>query len=211
MDDAFKVSAPVYQQIAADIAAKIVEKRYVEGEKIYARSYIASQYGVSSETARRAICILSDLEIVEVTKGSGVLIKSHAKAVDFVRSFYDIQSINDLKKGILQSIERQKSEFETLTQSVTDLINRTDRFKALNPFVPFEIEITAACAHIDKSIADINFWHHTAATIISIKRDHTLLMSPGPYAVLREHDTLYFCGEENCLERVKLFLYPAKD
>ncbi|MGC4018616.1 MAG: hypothetical protein QM793_04880 [Muricomes sp.] len=35
-----KVVLPVYQRIAADIAAKIVEKKYVVGKKIYSRSSI---------------------------------------------------------------------------------------------------------------------------------------------------------------------------
>ncbi|RKJ34567.1 GntR family transcriptional regulator, partial [Butyricicoccus sp. 1XD8-22] len=50
-----QVKQPKYMKIAADIASKIVDKKYVIGEKIYARSSLASQYGVSSETARRAI------------------------------------------------------------------------------------------------------------------------------------------------------------
>ena len=75
------ITGPKYQQIAADIAAKIVDGHYRVGEKIYARSSLASQYGVSSETARRAVCVLSHLKIVEATKGSGVIIKSYENAI----------------------------------------------------------------------------------------------------------------------------------
>ena len=46
-----KVTIPRYQQIAADVAAKIVEGYYSEGEKIYVRSSLSSQYGVSSENS----------------------------------------------------------------------------------------------------------------------------------------------------------------
>ena len=35
------VQLPVYQKIAADIAAKIAERKYLVGEKIYSRSVIA--------------------------------------------------------------------------------------------------------------------------------------------------------------------------
>ena len=66
---------PKYEQIAADIAYQIVEGTYKEGEKIYARSSIGSRYNVSSETARRAVCVLADWDIVEVEKNSGVDIK----------------------------------------------------------------------------------------------------------------------------------------
>ena len=208
MEDTMKVAAPVYQKIAADIAAKIVDNRYRVGEKIYARSYLASQYKVSSETARRAICVLSDLEIVDVTKGSGVIIKSYDNAVKFVHQYNDIQSLNDLKKDILSSIERQKKETKFLLKSVSSIIDRTERFQSINPFIPFEVEITGKTPLLNKSLSELNFWHHTAATIIAIKRDNTLMMSPGPYAILQKHDVLYYCGEDNCQDRVKSFLYP---
>lgn len=211
MEDTIKVAAPVYQKIAADIAAKIVDNRYRVGEKIYARSYLASQYNVSSETARRAICVLSDLEIVDVTKGSGVIIKSYDNAVKFVHQYNDIQSLNDLKKDILSSVERQKKETKFLLKSISSIIDRTERFQSINPFIPFEIEITEKTPLLDKSLSELNFWHHTAATIIAIKRNSTLMMSPGPYAILQKHDVLYYCGEDNCQDRVKSFLYPDEE
>ncbi|MDF1494658.1 TrkA C-terminal domain-containing protein [Caproiciproducens sp. CPB-2] len=211
MEDTIKVAAPVYQKIAADIAAKIVDNRYRIGEKIYARSYLASQYNVSSETARRAICVLSDLEIVDVTKGSGVIIKSYDNAVKFVHQYNDIQSLNDLKKDILSSVERQRKETKFLLKSISSIIDRTERFQSINPFIPFEIEITDKTPLLDKSLSELNFWHHTAATIIAIKRNSTLMMSPGPYAILQKHDVLYYCGEDNCQDRVKSFLYPDEE
>jgi K+/H+ antiporter YhaU regulatory subunit KhtT len=208
MEDKVKVTAPVYQRIAADIAAKIVDKRYHVGEKIYARSYLASQYNVSSETARRAICVLSDLEIVDVTKGSGVVIKSYANAVRFVQQYTDIQSVYDLKRDILESMERQKQESRYLRQCIDNILDRTERFQSFNPFIPFEVKITAQTPYLNKSISDINFWHYTNATVIGVKREQTILISPGPYAVLRENDTLYYCGDDNCQTRVINFLYP---
>lgn len=152
---------------------------------------------------------MPDLEIVDVTKGSGVIITSYDNAVKFIQHYNDIQSINDLKKDILNSIERQKKESKFLCKCVSSIIDRTDRFQSINPFIPFEIEISGKTSYLNQSISEINFWHHTNATIISIKREEALLMSPGPYAVLCENDTLYYCGDNNCQERVKKFLYPV--
>lgn len=208
MEKKMKIVSPVYQQIAADIASKIANGYYEVGEKMYARSVLASQYGVSSETARRAICILSDMEIVDATKGSGVIIKSSENAIKFVKQHDDIKTVNDLKNDILSSLERQKKENEYLKEHLSELIDKTDRFKSINPFVPFEIRISRKTPYIEKNIAEINFWHNTTATIIAIKRNDCLEMSPGPYAVLHENDIFYFVGDENCYERVNNFLYP---
>ena len=105
-----KIDVPKYQQIAADIAAKISDGDYSEGEKIHIRSSLASQYGVSSETARRAVCVLEDMKIVEITKGSGVLIKSRKKAEAFRAKYDSIRQMNDLKKNIVNILDHQVSQ-----------------------------------------------------------------------------------------------------
>lgn len=208
MEKKIKIVRPVYQKIAADIASKIASGDYIVGEKIYTRSVLASQYGVSSETARRAICILADVDIVDTTKGSGVVIKSSENAIKFVRQYADIKTVDDLKNNILDSLERQKEENDYLKDQLFELINKTERFKSINPFIPFEIRISKETQYLNKTAAEINFWHNTSATIICIKRNGYLEMSPGPYAVLRENDVFYFIGDEGCYDSVNKFLYP---
>ena len=85
---------PKYQQIATDIAYKIVNGIYQEDQKIYARSAIGSQYSVSSETARRAMCILADWDVVTIEKNSGVLIKSVDNAKNFLQQQKQTKSIS---------------------------------------------------------------------------------------------------------------------
>lgn len=205
-----KLTSPRYQQIATDIAAKIVDRKYKVGDKIYARSSIASQYGVSAETARRAISILVDLDIVESTKGSGVVIKSFEKAVQFVHQYNDIQTINDLKKDIMGSVDRQLKEFDYFNESLTKLIDKMDRYRSSNPFVPYEIEITTDTPMINKTISEMNFWHNTSATVIAIKRNNELLRSPGPYTAFLEDDIVYYIGDDKSTERVYNFIYPQR-
>ncbi|BCZ44950.1 GntR family transcriptional regulator [Clostridium gelidum] len=208
MEKKVKIVSPIYQQIAVDIASKIANGDYEVGEKIYARSVLASQYGVSSETSRRAICILSDIDVVATNKGSGVIIKSREKAIKFLKQYNEVKTINDLKNDILNSLERQKNENDYLKEKLSQLIDKTDRFKSINPFMPFEICLSKDTPHIEKTLSEINFWHNTSATVICIKRNDCLEMSPGPYAVLHENDILYFVGDEECYDRVNKFIYP---
>lgn len=208
MDSNLKIVPPKYQQIAVDLAGKIVDKHYKIGGKVYARSSLASQYGVSSETARRAINVLSDMNIVEVTKGSGVVIKSYENAVKFIQQYKDIRTLHDLKTDILKKVEGQIDECFVLKEKVEELVERIEHFKSTNPFVPFEIQISADTPHLNKTSSDVNFWHNTSATIIAIKRGNELLMSPGPYALFTENDVIYFVGDESSYERVHHFMYP---
>ncbi|MDF2838602.1 MAG: TrkA-C domain protein, partial [Evtepia sp.] len=116
----YQIAIPRYQQIALDVASRIVRQEYQVGQKIYARSSIASQYGVSPETARRAICVLSDLNIVTSEKGSGVTIQSLESAINFLQQFNKRQSISSIKENILQSISRQKKEMDQLNHSLSE-------------------------------------------------------------------------------------------
>ncbi|MGI5892006.1 MAG: TrkA C-terminal domain-containing protein [Bacillota bacterium] len=201
-----KIAVPKYQQIAADLAAKIADKRYQVGDKIYARSSLASLYGVSAETARRAICVLSDMKVVDTTKGSGVVISSYENAVKFLNHHQDIKTMNNLKSEILGIIEEQTHNNQVLNELVSEMMEKTDRFKNINPFIPFEVTIDESSPYIGKNISEINFWHNTSATIIAILHEERLLLSPGPYAILEKGDTIYFVGDENSYAKVKNFL-----
>ncbi|MEK5333584.1 TrkA C-terminal domain-containing protein [Lysinibacillus sp. FSL W8-0992] len=203
-----QVRQPKYQQIAVDLASKIVEKKYQIGDKIYARSSLASQYNVSAETARRAIAVLQDLEIVEASKGSGVIIKSYEMAARFVRQFQDVQSVHELQNELLISIQKQQHELLHLQEKTKQLISRTEHFRSVNPFIPYQIEMTAESPCIHQTLQALNFWQNTSSTIVGIRRGNELLLSPGPYASFEEGDIIYFIGNDESLGRVQSFLYP---
>lgn len=205
-----KISIPRYQQIAIEISSRIASGEYKVGEKIYARSSIASQYGVSSETARRAICVLCDLEIVTSEKGSGVTIKSYENAVKFIKQYSKRQTIDTIKENLLKSISRQQKEMDTLNSCLSDLIVASEHFRSMNPFMPFEVKITAQCSHLNKTVSEIQFWQHTGATVLAIGRNGEVIKSPGPYAILLENDVIYFLSQDDSSQRVKEFLYHIK-
>lgn len=206
MEKKLPIKQPKYQLIAEDIAGKIVEGEYVVGEKIYARSSLATKYGVSAETARRAIAVLQDLNIVEATKGSGVVIQSYERAADFVRRLEDVKSVRELQTELEQSIEKQMNELETIQDTLAEFINRTNRLQSINPFVPYQIEVSANCSFLNKNIGELHFWQQTGATIIGIKREAELILSPGPYAELKVGDLLFFIGNEQSYSAVRQFL-----
>ena len=49
-----------YLQIALDLATRIAQGELTEGSRIYGRSVLASEYGVSPETIRKALRLLAD-------------------------------------------------------------------------------------------------------------------------------------------------------
>ena len=198
---------PKYQQIAIEVAYRILNGELSEGERIFGRSAIASQYNVSPETARRAFCILSDLDIVIAEKGSGMYIKSKENAAAFIRQFSKQKNIESIKDEIAQSIKHQMEEMERLNSSLSDLIAATEHYSSMNPLAPYNVRITSSCQYLGKTIQDIQLWQHTGATLVAIKREGNLLLSPGPYAILMENDIIYFIAQDLADKKVIDFLY----
>lgn len=204
------VDMPRYQQIALELAARIACEDYAQGDKLYARSSLAGQYKVSPETARRAICVLSDLGIVSAERGSGVTVLSHKAAVSYVERFKTRRTFDAIKENLLEGVARQQADLQALEKQLTELIDASQHLRSMNPFMPFKIEITARCAHLGKSVADIRFWQQTGATIVAVNRQGVILKSPGPYVTLTEGDVLYFLPQDDTSRQVREFLYPAE-
>ena len=79
----------------------------------------------------------------------------------------------------------------------------------MNPLMPFSVRITSDCVYLNRTVQEIQLWQHTGATMVAIKRDGELLRSPGPYAVMMEHDILYFVSQEDSDQKVREFLYST--
>lgn len=209
--DLKQAAIPRYQQIALDVAARIASEEYQEGQKIYARSALAGQYAVSPETARRAICVLSDLDIVSAEHGSGVTVSSAPNARHFLSQFDNRQTLSSIKDKLFDSIARQQQEMDTLGTCLNELLEASEHFRSTNPFMPFELRISSKCVFLKKSLADIQFWQRTNATVLAIGRADRILKSPGPYVALLEDDVLYFLSQDDSPQSVKDYLYPDGD
>ena len=197
---------PVYQQIAIDLAQRISDGEFQEHARLYGRSTLAGYYKVSPETIRRATILLQDMGIVSVSQGSGIEVSSHAKALDYVSQFKHSETIQSLKQSI-QRLNEERLRIDVDIQAKLDtLISLSERFKNTNPFSPHEIRLLPHSPLLGKTIGEVNFWQNTGATIIAIRRDNQLILSPGPYALFLEDDTIIYVGEEGTFNRVSRFM-----
>jgi K+/H+ antiporter YhaU regulatory subunit KhtT len=204
------ITRPIYQQIAIDIANRIYNGEFPLGSKIHGRSTLAGQYNVSPETIRRAVILLQDMYILEVYQGSGIVVKSRDEAYKFIEKFKNMDSINSLKNSIANIIQEKRNLDDNLEKYVNNLIDYVERFKNSNPFAPVEIKITEGLNIIGKTIGEVNFWQNTGATIIGIRREEKLILSPGPYAVFMPGDVFIMVGDEGAYERTSKYINEIK-
>lgn len=102
------IKQPRYRVIALRIAEKISTNQLKVGDKIHARSTLATTFGVSAETARRAISVLVDLGIVETRHGSGVVVTSRQKAQDYVNTEQEVNGLQSLQQDLKIKLKPNK-------------------------------------------------------------------------------------------------------
>ncbi|WP_209700822.1 TrkA C-terminal domain-containing protein [Clostridium algifaecis] len=201
------VAKSVYQKIAIDIANRILNGDFSIGDKLHGRSSLSSLYNVSPETIRRAIILLNEMDIVEVKRGSGIIIRSVDKCVQFIDKFKSMDSINSSKNKILDLLDKKKKLEKEIDMKINDLIDYSNRFVNINPFIPFEFKIYTGLSIIGKTVSESKFWQNTNATVVGIRRNGNLILSPGPNSIFKENDIFLVIGEEDVYTKVKKFLY----
>ncbi|CEG26510.1 TrkA C-terminal domain-containing protein [Bacillus sp. B-jedd] len=201
-----RTKIPVYEQIAIDIANRIYNEKYKVGEKIHGRSTLASEYNVSPETVRKAIKILEDVDIVKSEKGAGVVISSRENALTYINRFSNLETVKDMEKKLRRIMTDRTQLDHQLFETIEKIVDYSDKLRYTNPLVPIEVEIGADSSQIGKTISDMKFWQNTGGTIVGLKREGEIIISPGPYASIEAGDILLIIGNEATYDRVIDFL-----
>ncbi len=200
------IVAPVYAQIALDIASRIAKGDLKENSKVYGRSVMSSEYGVSPETIRRAMRLLEDMEIVEIKQNSGAVVLSSKNAKLYVEKFGEQNNIRTMQKKLVNCIEQQKIINQQIIDIAGSIVRVNEKFSETNPFNNYEVVIPPDSSTIGKTLGELNFWQETRATVIAIRRGDKIILSPGPYVLFEAEDTLIFVGEISSIQAVADFI-----
>jgi K+/H+ antiporter YhaU regulatory subunit KhtT len=201
---------PVYSRVALDIATKIARGEIKEGQRISGRSLTSSEYGVSPETIRRAFWLLSDMEIVDIQKNSGAIVLSKARAVEYIQKFEAKKDMRLLRKKLGELIAERNGLNEQILEIINEIIDINERFRTSDPLRSYEFEIPENSPIIGKTIEDSKFWQNTGATIVALRRDDKIILSPGPYAVFMPNDSVIVSGDVDISERILQFINPQQ-
>jgi len=201
-----ELEAAGYKSIALDIAQRIVSGEFPVHSKISGRSLLAGQYHVSPETIRKAIGLLKDENIVSVSQGKEIIIVSEKNAYDYITKHNYLKSAYSLKQE-LQQLLQEKIKIDRKFQALlTEIIEASDRMQNLKPYNPVEIKVHAQSHVAGMTIANLQFWQNTGATIIALRRGTNVFISPGPHVVLREDDMLIVVGDGTAYQRTEQFI-----
>ncbi|CAK8053462.1 GntR family transcriptional regulator [Eupransor demetentiae] len=200
-----KIREPRYHKVAQEIAQDIVDNHFLVGQKLHARSTLAATYGVSAETARKAVSVLADLAIVKPVHGSGVEVLSRGKAQDFLSQASASNNIQATNREIKEILKRQKEDLTSLNQLLGLLADQTQQVRQQSPMAPHEFIPDDDSQKLHQSIGTLNIWQNTGATVVAILHQDELVLSPGPYAVIEPGDTVYFVGPDKSVLAMQQF------
>ncbi|MBU3109568.1 TrkA C-terminal domain-containing protein [Clostridium gasigenes] len=201
-----QTKTPNYIKIAVDIAHRITNNEFSEGSKISGRTTLVGIYNVSHETIRRSLSLLKDNDVVIVNEKSGIIINSKLKAKEFLNIFKTKSDFFSLNNETFNLIKQKKSIDNQLEKNINSIIEFATQLRNVGSIIPFESIVEDGSVAVNKSIGELNFWQNTKATIIAIKRDGDLFLSPGPYFTIKQNDILVYVGDDCVLENIKNYI-----
>lgn len=201
-----QTKTPNYIKIAVDIAHRIINNEFLEGEKITGRTTLVSIYNVSPETIRRSLALLKDMNVVTVNEKSGIIINNKNAAKEFLYKFKTKSDFTNLNNETFDLIKMRKEIDNKLEKNITSIIEFATQLRNVGSIIPFENIVKKDSIAVGKSIGELNFWHNTKATIIAVKRDGDLFLSPGPYFIINTDDIIVYVGDDSVLENVKNYI-----
>ena len=202
---------PRYVRISIDVANRIVSEDFKENQKIKGRSTLAGEYNVSPETIRRAMALLSDMEVVEVLHNSGVIIKSKEKALEFLSKFSSKENIDYLRSDLNKLIAGRNKINNEIQEKIDLILEQSFIFKTSKIIQQHEYQIEKGSWIIGKMISEVKFWQNTGATILGVKKGKEIIVSPGPYFAFEEGENIIFVGNDNVYMRVENFIENSPD
>lgn len=201
-----KNSIPVYLQIAVDVAGRIVRNELSVGQKISGRTTLASEYNVSPETIRKAMTLLRDVSIVEVKHGNGIHVASVENAERFIENNRVKVTVNDLKDEMMSLIGERDAIEAKMTENIHAIIDYTSRFKSSDHITVHEYSLDYEVFEITLTVRDLNLKAHTGATLVGIKRNGVIMLSPDDEEIICVGDRLLYVGVPSSSVRLGEYL-----
>lgn len=198
-----------YEQIAVDLAAKVANREYKEGTKLYGRSTLAGQYNVSPETIRRAVALLKTMGIVEVVAGRGIIVTNSQAAKLYLEKFKDRKALTQAQKEFSNLLEERRKLDLAIDKQIKKIMTFSSRLINILPKVE-EIKLDAQSPLVGKTLAGVGFRTNTGATVLSIERNGEENFSPDIQMRLEPEDILVFIGPKGCKKRVEEFVDKLK-
>lgn len=193
-----------YEEIALDIAQRIVQGELAEGSRVLGRSSLAGTYQVSPETVRRAVAILHERGIVQSVAGSGVRVISRFSAMNYLES---VRTRTTLEEGTqeLRALLQRRHELDA---QIHDLLEKllSQASGVLDSRHVEEIPVPEGAWAVGRTLYEIRLRSRTGATAVAVSRGEIDHFSPGNELRLEPGDVVTIVGVESARTNARALL-----
>ncbi|AEF94386.1 transcriptional regulator, GntR family [Desulfotomaculum nigrificans CO-1-SRB] len=182
-----------YITIAADIAERIVRGEYQEGQKVFGRSTLAGKYNVSPETIRRALSLLQEVGIVQVSPGVGVVVQSLEAAQKYLEDFDQRRLLHDIHENLMHLLKERDRINQEISKLTVELMNHTLRLEARLARIE-EWKVLPESKLVGQPVANSKL---DGGKIIAIQRGQEEIIDPAPDTIIQSGDILTIYGSLN--------------
>ena len=103
----------------------------------------------------------------------------------------------------IESIMIEKNQLESqLMDKVKYMLKEMTTVREIGTILPLEAMVPEGSIVIGRTIGKCRFWHQTGATIIGVKRNGNVHLSPGPDWEIEALDIVIFIGKKDVQKRV---------
>lgn len=201
---------PRYEEIARDIASRIANREYKEGDKLFGRSSLAGLYKVSPETIRRAVALLHSRGVVTAQAGSGIVVLSETAAIRYL----DEARIGVILQGLQEEISRLLAERQKLDReieaAIAKVLHYTSGTLATMRHVE-EVPVGSESPLIGQTLTSADLRTRTGATVVGLARGREEHFSPDPRMEIHSGDLLIVVGTEDAKERLRVLAAKGLD
>ncbi|MEA4971321.1 MAG: TrkA C-terminal domain-containing protein [Candidatus Pelethousia sp.] len=187
-------NASIYAKIAYDIAARIASGELAEGARFSGRSLMGSSYHVSQETIRRAMKLLSDMDIIDSKQNSGAMVVSRKNAAAYLEKRRMGRDMHALKTELKNLMDQRAALDIRIQKLVSEILDLNDRFEKSNPLRNYEFCLSEGSPLLGRTLRECEFRRHTGALIVALKRRDEVFLPPDPDMALEDGDTLMIAG-----------------
>jgi K+/H+ antiporter YhaU regulatory subunit KhtT len=183
-----------YEEIAQDLAKRIVQDDLAVGSRILGRSSLAGTYQVSPETIRRAVAILHERGALQAVVGSGVRVISKVAASEYLDSLTTRTSLEEGARELLTLIKSRRDLDDKIEAALERILSQATGALASRHVEEIPVKIGAWA--VGRALNEIRLRNRTGATAVVVTRGETDYFSPSPDMVLEVGDIITVLGSD---------------
>lgn len=193
---------PRYEEIAMDIAQRVVTGEHRRGDRLFGRSSLAGLYKVSPETIRRAVALLHSRGVVRAVAGSGIVVESEGAASRYLEESKMGAMLLELEDEIQRLLQERKALEARLEEAIVKVLHYTSGTIVTMRHVE-EVMIPANSAFVGETLQGADLRGRTSATVIGIARQGEEIFSPDPSMPIQAGDLLIVVGSQDAKDRLR--------